>query len=400
MGRFIIIVLDGFGVGAMPDVPQVRPQDIGANTCLHILERVPALRLPTLERLGLANALGRETTALHFSADAVFGRAMLLHDGADTFYGHQEIMGTRPAKPRLEVFHSRIQAVKEALMSHGYAVREYRGSRERFLIVNEAVTVADNVECDPGLAFNVTAALDDLPFAEELKIGRLVREVAKVPRVIVFGGRGVHLQNLLDAVEEHGEYIGVNAPASGVYQNDYHCIHMGYGVDATVQAPTILGEAGIPVFLLGKAADVIANPKGESDSIVDTGEVLERLRALVEAHPQGFFCANVQETDLCGHREDAPEYARKLEIADRGITELLPILAPEDRLVVMADHGNDPTIGHPHHTREMVPLLLYGAEGPRELGTRTTLADVGATALAYFDAPPPENGQSFLSLIR
>lgn len=66
----------------------------------------------------------------------------------------------------------------------------------------------------------------------------------------------------------------------------------------------------------------------------------------------------------------------------------------------MADHGNDPTIGHPHHTREMVPLLLYGAKGPRELGTRTTLADVGATALAYFDAPLPENGQSFLFLIR
>ena len=232
MGKFVVIVLDGFGVGAMPDVPQVRPADCGANTCVHIFEHTPDLKLPNLASLGLANIVGREFPGLPFATDATFGRAELMHDGADTFFGHQEIMGTRPAKPFGEPICNKIELIKKTLEDAGYHVRYYTGtSGKRLLIVNEACTVADNVECDPGQAFNVTAAIDDLDFEEELKIGHLVRSVSVVPRVITFGGRGVHLQNLLDAIEEHGDYIGVNAPASGVYNNDYHCIHMGYGVD-------------------------------------------------------------------------------------------------------------------------------------------------------------------------
>lgn len=86
----------------------------------------------------------------------------------------------------------------------------------------------------------------------------------------------MHLQNLLDAIEEHGDYIGVNAPASGVYNNDYHCIHMGYGVDPEVQIPTILGKSGLPVLLLGKVADVVTNNYGTSIPMVDTASVLQR----------------------------------------------------------------------------------------------------------------------------
>ena len=211
MGKFVVIVLDGFGVGAMPDVPQVRPADCGANTCIHIFERTPDLKLPNLASLGLANIVGREFPGLPFAPNATFGRAMLMHDGADTFFGHQEIMGTHPAKPFGEPICNKIEKIRQTLEEAGYHVRYYTGtSGKRLLIVNEACTVADNVECDPGQAFNVTAAIDDLDFEEELKIGHLVRSVSVVPRVITFGGRGVHLQNLLDAIEEHGDYIGVN----------------------------------------------------------------------------------------------------------------------------------------------------------------------------------------------
>ena len=194
-------------------------------------------------------------------------------------------MGTRPAKPFGEPICNKIELIKKTLEDAGYHVRYYTGtSGKRLLIVNEACTVADNVECDPGQAFNVTAAIDDLDFEEELKIGHLVRSVSVVPRVITFGGRGVHLQNLLDAIEEHGDYIGVNAPASGVYNNDYHCIHMGYGVDPEVQIPTILGKSGLPVFLLGKVADVVTNNYGTSIPMVDTASVLQRTLEIVKEY--------------------------------------------------------------------------------------------------------------------
>ena len=81
-------------------------------------------------------------------------------------------MGTRPAKPFGEPICNKIELIKKTLEDAGYHVRYYTGtSGKRLLIVNEACTVADNVECDPGQAFNVTAAIDDLDFEEELKIG-------------------------------------------------------------------------------------------------------------------------------------------------------------------------------------------------------------------------------------
>ena len=143
MGKFVVIVLDGFGVGAMPDVPQVRPADCGANTCVHIFERTPDLKLPNLASLGLANIVGREFPGLPFATDATFGRAELMHDGADTFFGHQEIMGTRPAKPFGEPICNKIELIKKTLEDAGYHVRYYTGtSGKRLLIVNEACTVA------------------------------------------------------------------------------------------------------------------------------------------------------------------------------------------------------------------------------------------------------------------
>lgn len=401
MGKFVVVVLDGFGVGQMPDAPQVRPADVGANTCAHIFESSPELELPNLAYLGLASACGKTFPGLPVSESALWGVANLMHEGADTFFGHQEIMGTMPAHPFGEPIQGGIDEIAGALIDGGFDV-EIRCSESglRFIVVDGCCTVADNIECDPGQAFNVTGAIDDMDFERELEVGRIVRSIARVPRVITFGGRGVHLENLLSAIEEHGEYIGVNAPASGVYVNDYHCIHMGYGVDERVQIPYILGESGIEVRLLGKVADVCANRFGTSESIVDTAEVLARTCELVEAEGDRFICANVQETDLSGHRESVDAYADRLHVADAGIGGIFEALEDEDIMVVMADHGNDPTIGHPHHTRERVPLLVYH-RGMRAgtIGERSTLSDVGATVADYFGTRPPQNGVSFLSRV-
>ena len=403
-GRFIVIVLDGFGAGQMSDVSRVRPLDLGANTCKHIFENMPDLSLPTLANMGLANAIGKEFIGLPFSDTATWGLARLMHQGADTFYGHQEIMGTRPPVPLTESIQSVVDDIAIALKESGFTVRVYVSptSGLRFLIVNEACTVADNLECDLGQAFNVTAAIDDLDFDTEIKIGCIVRKIAKTPRVITFGCRGVQLSNLLAAVEERDGFIGINAPNSGVYNSDYHCVHMGYGIDEKVQVPYILGEADIDVHLLGKVADVCANHFGESESIVDTYTVLERTYELV-ANPTvtGFICTNVQETDLAGHSENVTRYADCLRIADEAIGRIRSAMQPEDILVVMADHGNDPTIGHPHHTRELVPLLISYLDAPvGTIGIRKTLSDVGASVVDYFGLHAPQNGMSFWPQIR
>lgn len=397
MKRFVVVVLDSFGVGAMEDVKEVRPQDLGSNTCKHILDRLPELRLPNLEKLGLMNALGDETEYMHKSPKANYGISALAHFGADTFNGHQEIMGTKPKKPLFQPFQQCIHEVYGALTSAGYEV-QYKGDKLKFLLVNNCVTVADNIEADPGQIYNLTAALDLIPYKEVLKIGRIVRKVVKVSRVIPFGGINVSLEDILNAVEEkEDKFIGINAPKSGVYNEGYEVIHLGYGIDAEVQVPTILGKKGIPVVLLGKVADIVENPYGKSISCVDTEEVMKLTIKEMEAMEEGFICTNVQETDLAGHAENAERYAEKLVIADKYIGEIMDKMQEEDILIVMADHGNDPTIGHSHHTRENVPLLIYkmGLEG-KFIGLRDTMSDVGATAVDYFKCDKTENGSSFL----
>lgn len=397
MNRFVVIVLDSFGIGYMKDVVDVRPQDVGANTCMHILEKFPNLRLPNLEKIGLMNALGEEIGVMKKSMDATYGKASLMHEGADTFLGHQEIMGTKPKLPLIEPFSKSIDKVYNALNRAGYKVK-YMGENTKFLFVNGCVTIGDNIEADLGQVYNLTSTLDLITYEEVLKIGKVVRDNVKVSRVIAFGGKNVSVKNIFDAVEEKdGKYIGINAPKSGVYNEGYKVMHMGYGVNAEVQAPTILGRKGILVCLIGKVADIVVNDYGKSISCVDTKEVMELTIKEMLNMKSGFICTNVQETDIAGHEQNTDKYVEKLKIADEYIGQIMEILDGNDRLLVMADHGNDPTIGHSHHTREYVPILLYGKDLlPNYLGLRKTLSDVGASVVKYFGGENTENGRSFL----
>lgn len=402
MKRFIVIVLDGFGMGAMADARQTRPGDEAASTLGSILRDFPEAKFPTLEKLGLMNAFGAESAAMKFAPDANAGRAELMHFGADTFMGHQEIMGTLPKRPVVQPFQEKVDAIKAHLEAHGHKVQIRQREGLRYLLVDDYVTVADNIDADFGMAYNCTAPLDFISFEKEMEIGHLVREIATVNRVIPFGGTGNTIDDVLAAEEtREGKFIGIHAVKSKSYVQGYQCRHLGYGVDKTVQAPTILTGAGIPVTLMGKVADIVANDGGKSVSCVPTDEVLDLTIQEIRDLPEGFICTNVQETDLAGHSQDSGWYYRLLCTADEKISRMLPMLDEEDILLVMADHGNDPDIGHNKHTRENVPLLVYrkGVTGV-DLGLRKSLSDVGATVCDFFGVRAPQNGESFLNLLK
>lgn len=273
--RFVVIVLDGFGIGAMEDAYRERPGDEKANTLGSILKDHPDLYLPNLERLGLMNAFGLESSRMKFSREACFGRAELKHFGADTFMGHQEIMGTLPKKPEVHPFQEKVQKTAEHLRAKGHRVQVREREGLRYLVCDDYVTVGDNLEADLGMCYNVTAPLDFISFQEECEIARLVREVATVGRVIVFGGTGNTMEDLYKAEEVREErFIGIASAKSKSYEQGYQCLHLGYGVDKNVQVPTLLSRAGIPVTLIGKVADIVANDGGKSISCVPTRECL------------------------------------------------------------------------------------------------------------------------------
>lgn len=400
--RFVVIVLDGFGIGATNDAARERPGDEKANTLRSILSDYPDMKLANLEQLGLMNAFGAESNDMKYCESANFGKSELMHFGADTFMGHQEIMGTLPKRPTMHPFQEKVDEVYQHLKENGHKVEFVVRGNLRYIVCDDYVTVADNLEADLGMCYNVTAPLDYISFEKEYEIAKLVREVVTVGRVIVFGGTGNTMEDLYRAEEiKEGKFIGIASAKSKSYEHGYQCLHLGYGVDENVQAPTILGKAGIPVTLIGKVADIVTNKMGVSISCVPTDECMQLTIKAVKENEQGFICTNVQETDLAGHSQSSMQYRKILEKADRGLGELLPFLTEEDILVVMADHGNDPDIGHSKHTRECVPLLVYkkGIQG-RHLGIRKTLSDVGASVCEYFGVKAPQNGTSFLNKIQ
>lgn len=398
MNRFIVLVLDGFGIGEMPDVAMERPQDIGSNTAYKLLSAFAEKRLPTLEKLGLNNLVGCETSIMKPFPTACIGRSQLKHEGCDTFAGHQEIMGTKPKRPLVKPFHYSIDKIEHALQSEGYSVSRITQDGQSLLMINSCVAVGDNLEAELGQVYNVTANLSEISFEEVQEIGRIIRNNNDVARNVVFGGKLTSNQNLIDAIEVQGECIGVNAPKSGAYDKGFKVVHLGYGVNHLVQVPEMLNIKGISTTLVGKVADIVQNPHGTNfTKLSDTDEIFRISVDVIAKSKVGFFCINVQETDLAGHKQDPEGYWNTLEKADKGLSEILKILNKNDIIIVTADHGNDPYIGHGKHTREYTPLLVHGERiKATDVGERLTLADIGATVCDYFEANSPQFGESFL----
>lgn len=405
MGRFILIVLDGLGVGEMPDVARLRPQDQGAHTLRNIRQQQPQSRWPNLKAAGvlsyfipqeLSNA-GHQNLGSHRIA---LGKAALAHFGADSYMGHQELAGTKPKRPARQFVREEKDRIMTALRKHGYSC-----SFDQFITVEQHIAIADNIETDYGLNINVVGSLDHHPYATIESIGRLVRSVVTVGRVITMGGTHVTDENLRKAFEikTRDGYTawGINIPRLRIYNEHYQVIHMGYGVNPERQVTQILTRHNIPLVLIGKAADVIVAEGARYRPQVLTKRVLEIALDELRRLSHGLIFANVQETDLAGHEQDASRYAKVLDLVDSHIPVILSQLQPNDIFIITGDHGNDPSIGHTNHTREFTPLIVYGEKiNAVDIGIRKSLADVGATVAEYFAVPMPESGTSFLPLIR
>lgn len=394
--RIILLVIDGFGVGAMADCKKVRPNDVGSNTALHVLKNNQQMNYPNLRKLGLYDLLGLEQNSFPY----IIGKSNLKHFGADSYFGHQEIMGTKPVSPQISTFDKSIDNIKKVLKQHKVEYYEY-GNKQKLLIVENCFTVGDNIETDPGQAFNITADLNVLDFSRVVEIAKIIREVIYVPRLIVFGSKDTSLGTILNATEEKNNTIGVNAPKSGVYTDTYECVHIGFGVDYSKQCSQMLVNNNVSVTLIGKTADVITCEGAKFVPMVETCKVMDSIIDEMKTKTQ-FIFANVQETDLAGHMQDTSKFGQKLKIADSKLSEVCKEMHADDLLIVMADHGDDPTIGHSMHTREQVPILIYSPENTEQqvIPNLSTMADIGATIFYNFTEKKLEYGNPIGKVIK
>jgi phosphopentomutase len=391
MGKVSLLVLDGFGIGAMEDCAKVKPEDMNANTYTHLREKVE-LRIPSLYELGLCRLVDNRG-----EPKAAYGKNNLAHHGADTYMGHQELMGSRPGIPQTRFMKDVGEHIKKCLEEEGYHV-SYPIEDASILLVEGCVVVGDNLESAPGNIINVVCDINQIKFDEATKIGRMVRSCVDTSRVIVFGNKKSDIADILSAVtEKNGCQWGVDSPKTNVYGEGYHVLHLGYGVDFHKQFPYIAEANHVPVYRIGKTADVI-QASGFKNPVVETKDVLNTFRELHrKAENNAVLLVNVQETDLAGHKQDVTWYKEVLEEADQFIGEFIEEMHEDDVLFITGDHGNDPTIGHSNHTREQTPLLVVGKKIKSvDLGVRSTMADIAATMAEFVGVPQPEFGTSFL----
>jgi phosphopentomutase len=397
IGRVILLVLDGLGLGEMPDVPQVRPNDIGANTLKHVVETAGGLSLPNLERLGLGTVASDSGLRVERMPIGAHGSCALGYAGADTYLGHTVMMGSPVPDVPEELFEAVRDDVAAALVKAGHKV-EAAGPDVSALFVDGTMVVGDNLESDPLQTYHCVGTLEEVPYEHILKVAEILRSVARVRRVVAMGGRGFSGADIKRCTERRPTgQCGVNNVELGLYTKNYVVRHLTQGSRPEVQVPTLMARAGWPVALIGKMADVIICEGADLASLVPTPAVLEATYKAMASMDSGFIAVNIQETDLAGHDQDAARYAQSLRTADAGIGKIIDRMRSSDLLIITGDHGNDPCIGHDKHTREFTPLLVYGNwVRPDRLARRQSLADIAATVSEIFHVGPTEIGTSFL----
>lgn len=407
MKRAFIMVLDSFGIGSSKDADKFG--DEGSDTLGHIAEacfrgeadkgRKGPLHLPNLTALGLGKAAeastGKFPPGLDKDAEIIgaYAFASELSSGKDTPSGHWEIAGV------------------PVLFDWGY-FSDVENSFPQELL--DLLVEKANL---PGYLGNChssgTVILDQLG-EEHMKTGKPIfyTSADSVFQIAcheeTFGlDRLYELCEIArEALTEGGYNIGrvIARPFVGDKPGSFERTGNRHDLAVEPPAPTILkklvDEQGGEVISVGKIADIYAHV-GITKKVKATG-----LDALFDATVEEMkiapdnsivFTNFVDFDSTWGHRRDISGYAGGLELFDRRLPELMALVKEGDILILTADHGCDPSWRGTEHTREHIPVLIYGpGVKPGDYGYRDTFADIGQTVASYFGLSPMEYGKSIL----
>jgi phosphopentomutase len=385
--RAIMIVLDGVGVGALPDAASYG--DEGANSLAHTAAAVGGLRLPVLGGMGLGNITTIEGTGASSSPTASWGRMAGLSPGKDSTSGHWELMGcilSEPFPRYAEGFPPEIidrleretgRRVLGNKPASGTEIIEELGAEHQRTGSLIVYTSADSV-------FQIAAHESVIEPEELYRICEIARDILTPPhhvgRVIARPFTGEEGAFTRTARRKDFSF----PPPSGTL----------------LDALTARGHA---VVTVGKIHDIFAN-RGITKIVTASGngETMRKLGETVQNDAESSFVfANLIDFDmLWGHRRNVGRYAEGLAVFDSWLGRFLSVLGQGTLLCITADHGCDPTAPGSDHTREYVPILatVIGVDAGVPLGTRGSFADAGATIAAFFGFGLAV-GESFLDVI-
>ena len=380
--RLFLIVLDSVGIGEAPDAALFG--DEGSNTVRAAVEA--GADLPNLKKLGLFNIDGMDWTTGEQAPAGAFGRMQEASMGKDTTIGHWEIAGVVSPKP-LPTFPDGFppEIIEKFEQLTGRKVicnKPYSGTQLLLDYGREHVeTGALMVYTSADSVFQVAAHEEVVPVEELYRYCEMARE-------LLIGDYAV------------GRVIA--RPFIGEYPN-YTRTTRRHDFSLKPPRPTMLDairDAGLDSIAVGKISDIFAG-SGVTEIIrtANNTEGIARTLELLRRDFHGICFVNLVDFDMVyGHRNNAPGYAEALMEFDRALPEICAGLKKEDLLMITADHGCDPSTPSTDHSREYTPLVAWSPSvfPGTNLGTHSTFADIGATAVDFFGLENHTDGSSFL----
>jgi phosphopentomutase len=383
--RITVIVLDGVGAGELPDAKQYG--DIGSNSLSNTAQELGGLNLPNMGEIGLGNITPMKGVPPREITKGAYGKCLEISKGKDSVTGHWELMGVEVKKPfPTYPIGFPPELLDEFTKLTGYDVlgnKPASGTEiiqelgEEHMRTGKLIvyTSADSV-------FQIAANEAVIPIEELYRVCDISRKMLTgehaVGRVIARPFIGEDSESFTRTKRRHD--YPILAPKDTMLDT---LIKEGYSVFATGKIDDLFGNRGIT-----KTHHSVFN--------------MESIQALVDFMDEdftGLLFTNLVEFDMTyGHRNDVNGYGDKLEEFDVFIPEIRKKMKDTDFAMIVADHGVDPTMKSTDHSREYIPLLVFGKQVKNsvDLGIRGSFADVAATIAETFSVTPPEIGKSFL----
>ena len=368
--RFVTIVLDSGGIGALPDFVAYGDA-AGANTLGNVSQRVGGLSLPNFERLGLGHLTAIQGVLPVPAPLARVGRLRERSRGKDTITGHWEMAGI-------------ITAVPFPTYPHGFPPEVIEG----FTRITGKAPLGN-------VPASGTEIIEELG-AEHIASGRpILYTSADSVFQVAAHEEVVPLPTLYDWCEKAREMLvaphNVNrviarpfVGAPGAFSRTPN--RRDYAIEPPPSVLDTLAQGGVDVHAVGKICDIYCgNGIASSVRVTDNRDAMEKTFDLLDRVDHGFIFTNLNDFDSkYGHRRNVRGYAHALEDLDGMVARLESLLRPGDHVIFTADHGCDPTAPGSDHTREFVPFIHYGPQSGAVLGELEGLDTVGRTVLEAF----------------
>lgn len=385
INRVFLVVLDSFGIGELPDAK--RFGDEGSNTLLSI-ETSKHLNVPNMQKMGLFNINDFDDNRVE-RTNATYFKMAEESNGKDSTVGHWEIAGVVTKEPLPTFPNGFPEEIMEQITNAwgmGYLCNKvYSGTEvikdygEEHLRTGKPIiyTSADSV-------FQIACHKDVMSVEKLYELCEIARKLLK------------------------GKY-GVGRVIARPFEGEYPFIRSAERHDFSIEAPekTILdyiSESGKDMISIGKIEALFAG-RGITNIIQTSNnrEGMEEMLKIVKSDFNGLCFANLVDFDmLYGHRNDVDGYAKALTEFDEFLNSFIPKMKKDDVLIITADHGCDPLTVSTDHSREYVPVLIYGStiKKNNNIETQSTFACLGKTILDMLEIENDLYGKSFYNQIK